>query len=201
MRAMKFPLFVAVLSLSLHSLSAEVPRALPPGELPKDARLGPLKELDGYFPFTPPATREAWQQRADQVRMQMRVALGLWPEPTRTPLNAVVHGRIEGDDYTVEKVFFESMPGFFVTGSLFRPKGEAPAGKKRPGVLCPHGHWADARFRLISDAELKKELETGGERLPGGGRSIFQSIGVNLARMGCVALVYDMLGDSDSQQI
>ncbi|HYR57966.1 MAG TPA: hypothetical protein VEO95_05035, partial [Chthoniobacteraceae bacterium] len=71
------------------SFAADVPRALPPGQLPDDARLGPLKELDGYFPWTPPAAREAWEKRADQVRTQIRVALGIFPEPTRTPLNAV----------------------------------------------------------------------------------------------------------------
>jgi dienelactone hydrolase len=125
------------------------------------------------------------------------VALGLHPEPTRTPLNAVVHGRIEQDDYTVEKVYFESMPGFFFTGTLFRPKTPGP----HPAVLCPHGHWKDARFTIRGDAEMKKELDSGGEVLPESGRSIFQSIGVQLARMGIVALVYDMLGDCDSQQI
>jgi dienelactone hydrolase len=194
---MKFPLFAALLAFSLPGFAAEIPRALPPDELPKDARLAPLKELDGYFPFTPPATREAWEKRAEEVRLQLRVALGLYPEPTRSPLNAVVHGRIEQDDYTVEKVFFESMPGFFVTGSLFRPKTPGP----HPAVLCPHGHWKDARFWIRTDAEMKRELETGGEVLPEGGRSIFQSLGVQLARMGIVAFVYDMLGNCDSQQI
>ncbi len=195
MRAMKFPLFATLLGLPLFA--AEIPRALPPGELPKDARLGPLKELDGYFPFSPPDSREAWEKRAEQGRMQMRVALGLYPEPTRTPLHAVVHGRLERDDHTVEKVFFESMPGFFVTGTLFRPKTAGP----HPGVLVAHGHWRTARFAIRSDAEMKKELDSGGEVLPESGRSIFQSIGVQLARMGIVALMYDMLGDSDSQQI
>ena len=32
---------------------AESPRVLPAGQLPQDKRLGPLKDLDGYFPFTP----------------------------------------------------------------------------------------------------------------------------------------------------
>src|SRR5689334_21265297 len=90
----------------------------------------PLKDLDGYFPWTPSASPDAWAKRAEQVRMQMRVSLGIWPEPTRTPLNASIHGRIERDDYAVEKVFFEAMPGFYVTGSLFRPRtvtGKIPA--------------------------------------------------------------------------
>lgn len=165
---------------------------------PADIRLGPLKDLDGYFPFKVPATRAEWEKRAEEVRLRVRVSQGLFPEPTKTPLNAVVHGRIEMDDYTVEKVFFESMPGFFVTGNLYRPRGKAGP---HPAVLCPHGHWADARFAIRGDDEMKKELASGGERLPESGRSIFQSLGVGLARMGCVAFIYDMLGNSDSQQI
>ena len=163
-----------------------------------DLRLGPLKDLDGYFPFAVPKTRADWEKRAEEVRLRIRVSQGLFPEPTKTPLNAVVHGRIEMDDYTVEKVFFESMPGFFVTGNLYRPRGKAGP---HPAVLCPHGHWPDARFAIRGDAEMKQELASGGERLPESGRSIFQSLGVGLARMGCIAFIYDMLGNSDSQQI
>ncbi|MDQ3624781.1 MAG: acetylxylan esterase, partial [Verrucomicrobiota bacterium] len=177
---------------------AEAPRALSPGEFPRDTRLGPLKDLGGYFPFTPPASREAWAARAEAVRQQVHIALGIWPAPARTPLNAVIHSRIEQDDYTVENVYFESMPGLFVTGNLYRPKGKPGP---HPAVLAPHGHWAEARFALLSDKELKKELETGGERLANGGRSKFQALGSQLARMGCVAFHYDMLGYCDSQQI
>jgi hypothetical protein len=175
----------------------EIPRALPEGASPQDSRLGPLKDLNGYFPFTPPESREAWARRAEEVRMQMRVALGIWPEPTRTPLNAVIHGRIEREDFTVEKVFFESMPGFFVTGTLYRPRTPGP----HPAVLCPHGHWDDARWAVRGEAEMKKELASGGERFAESGRSIFQSLGVQLARMGIIAFNYDMLGYCDSQQI
>lgn len=195
---MKLPPLVCAVLLCFRAGAAEIPHALPAGTLPDDARLGPLKELDGYFPFTPSASREAWATRSEQVRMQMRVALGLWPEPTRTPLNAVLHGRIEGEDYTVEKAYFESMPGLFVTGNLYRPKGKAGP---FPAVLCPHGHWKDSRFWVRPEAEMKKELETGAERLPESGRAMFQSLGVQLARMGCVAFVYDMLGYCDSQQL
>ena len=176
--------------------AADIPRALPPGQLPQDSRLGPLKDLNGYFPFTPYTSPGEWAKRAEEVRTQMRVALGIWPAPTRNPLNAVVRDRIEHDDYTVEKVYFESMPGFFVTGTLFRPR---TAGQ-HPAVLCPHGHWADARFQMRPDAEMKKEIDSGGERFLESGRSIFQSLGVQLARMGIVAFVYDMLGNSDSHQ-
>jgi len=194
---MKFPLFVLAVVFGCSTFAAEIPRALPSGEVPKDVRLEPLKDLNGYFPFTPPESREVWAKRAEEVRTQVRVALGVWPEPTRTPLNAVVRERIEGDGYTIEKVYFESMPGFFVTGSLFRPRAEG----KHPAVLCPHGHWTDARFIVRNNEEMKKELDSGGERSLESGRSMFQSLGIQLARMGIVAFVYDMLGNSDSQQI
>ncbi|MFM8705640.1 MAG: acetylxylan esterase, partial [Planctomycetia bacterium] len=77
-----------------------------------DRRLGPLKDLDGFFPFEPPATREAWQARAADVRRRVLVSQGLWPMPAKTPLKPVIHGTIERDGYTVSKVFFESAPGF-----------------------------------------------------------------------------------------
>jgi len=184
------PVLFAALLFTTPVFAAENPP-------PRDPRLGPLKDLDGYFPFTPPESRKAWAERAVELRMQLRVALGLWPEPTRTPLNAVVHGRIERDDHTVEKVYFESMPGFFVTGTLYRPRTPGP----HPAVLCPHGHWDDARWAVRGEAEMKKELASGGERLAEGGRSMFQSLGVQFARMGIVAFNFDMLGYCDSQQI
>jgi dienelactone hydrolase len=182
--------------LVVQGLTA-APRALPPGELPLDRRLQPLKDLDGYFPFTPPASKDAWVQRAEQVRRRLLVSQGLWPLPTRTPLNAVIHGRIDRDEYTVEKVYFESAPGFFVTGNLYRPKGRPG---KRPGVLFAHGHWQDARLSESVDDELMREIATGQERFVEGGRSRFQSMCVQLARMGCVVWQWDMLGNSDSQQ-
>ena len=72
-------------------LRAAPPRVLPAGAQPADVRLGPLRDLDGYFPFTVAPSREHWQTRAAEVRQQLLVALGLWPEPARTPLNPVIH--------------------------------------------------------------------------------------------------------------
>ncbi|HOC01400.1 MAG TPA: acetylxylan esterase [Verrucomicrobiota bacterium] len=175
------------------------PRALPPGQLPRDVRLEPLKDLDGYFPFATPTNRAAWDARAERVRRQLLVTLGLWPAPTRTPLNAVVHGRIECDDYTVERVYFESLPGFYVTGSLYRPK--SPGQAKRPAVLCPHGHWANGRFLDTGADDARREIAAGAERFEEAGRSPLQARCVGLARMGCVVFHYDMIGYADSVQI
>jgi dienelactone hydrolase len=163
----------------------------------EDIRLQPLKDLNGYFPFNPPSSLSEWDVRKEQVRRQILVSQGLWPMPTKTPLNAVVHGKMEGDGYTVEKVYFESAPGFFVTGSLWKPK---VISGKVPAVMFAHGHWQDARLSLGSDDKVRAEIAAGGERFERGGKSIFQSLCIQLARMGCIVWQWDMLSDSDSIQ-
>ncbi len=196
---LKHPLvpFAVVFLALLLPAPAEGPRVLPVGTLPDDLRLQPPKDLNGYFPFTPPKSAAAWPERAAAVRRQILVSQGLWPMPTKTPLKAVIHGRVERPDYTVEKVYFESAPGFFVTGSLYRPR--AVTGRV-PGVLFAHGHWKDARLVEETEAKLRQEIASGQERFERGGRSRFQSMCVQLARMGCVVWQWDMLSDSDSRQ-
>jgi hypothetical protein len=190
-------LWMALL-LPTCALSAAAPRALPEGKQPEDARLQPPKDLNGYFPFTVPKSKEEWTERAEAVRRQIAVSQGIWPTPEKTPLNAVIHGRIDRGDYTVEKVFFESYPGFFVTGNLYRPKN---ATGKTPGVLFPHGHWNDGRFIDIGRLAVRKEIVIGSERFEEGGRSLLQALPVQIARMGCVCFHYDMIGYADSQQL
>jgi dienelactone hydrolase len=177
---------------------AEAPKAFVEGRTPQDSRLGNLKDLNGYFPFAVSESPSAWQERAQYLRRQMLVALGLWPMPKSTPANAVIHGKVEREDYTVEKVYFESFPGHFVTGNLYRPKGRTG---KLAGVLCPHGHWANGRFHDHGIETVKKEIASGGEKFEVGGRHPLQSRCVTLARLGCVVFHYDMVGYADSQQI
>lgn len=189
---------LAIASLSLSLAQASGPRVLPEGKLPGDARLGELKTLKGYFPMTVPASKEAWERRSAQLRRQLLVALGLWPMPEKTPANAVIHGLIDRGDYTVEKVYFESFPGHFVTGNLYRPKGKTG---RLPAMLNPHGHFADGRFYDAGPKQIKNDLVNGAERFAEGGRSPLQSRCVQQARMGCVVFHYDMVGYADSVQI
>ena len=192
-------IFILALLLCVGvEVHAAGPRVLPEGQKPDDVRLGALKDLDGYFPFTPAESREAWAQRAERVRRQIQVSQGLWPWPERTPLHAVVRDRLDLGDYTIEKAHFESLPGFKVTGSLYRPVGKSG---KRPGVLSPHGHWADGRFHDAGLDAVRKEIADGAERFEEGGRSPLQARAVQLARMGCVVFHYDMIGYADSVQI
>ena len=163
-----------------------------------DPRSAPPKDLNGYFPFTVPATADAWKTRRAELKQQLQVSLGLLPLPARTPLQTVIHSRKDMGDYFLEKVYFQSLPGVYVTGSLYRPKS---ATGKAPGVLCPHGHWENGRFLEEPEASVKKSIEAGAEELPCAARSPLQARCVHLARMGCVVFHYDMLGYADSIQV
>jgi hypothetical protein len=195
---------LALLLASAGVLAAEDPfRVLEPGTQPADSRLGPPRTLNGYFPMTVPESREAWEKRRKELREQVLVAVGLWPMPEKTPLNPVVHGKIERDGYTIEKVFFASMPGHYVSGNLYRPKGDNKDQTKnqKPGVLCPHGHWANGRFYEANAGEIKKARDGKGEMTDEGARYPLQARMAMLARMGCVVFHYDMVGVADSKAI
>ena len=181
---------------ALQPVSAAGPRALPEGQLPNDTRLEPLKDLNGYFPFKLPETREAWQRRASDLRRRILVATGLWPMPSKTALNPVIHGRFERDGFTVEKVYFESYPKHFVTGLLFRPIG---AEGRRPAVLCPHGH--GGRMQDYGEKKIHALIEQEAERFEASGRYPKLARCAQLARMGCVVFIYDMIGYVDSVQL
>ncbi len=163
-----------------------------------DWRQTPLKDLNGYFPFVVPTTAEAWQTRRAELKQQLQVSLGLFPLPARTPLQAVIHSRKDMGDYFLEKAYFQSLPGVYVTGSLYRPKHTTGKG---PGVLCPHGHWNNGRFLEEPEASVKEAIASGAEELACAARSPLQARCVHLARMGCVVFHYDMLGYADSLQV
>jgi dienelactone hydrolase len=161
----------------------------------------PLKDLDGHFPFRVPESLDAWKSRSEKVKKQLLVSLGLWPRPTMANLSPVVHSPRQMDGYSISKVYFESLPGLYVTGSLFLPDAKQVKSPRSPAVLCPHGHWVDGRFYWANDGEVKGLLATGAERFEAAARNHMQARCVQLARMGCVVFQYDMLGYADSQQI
>jgi dienelactone hydrolase len=165
-----------------------------------DARLhAKLRTLnDKDFFLRVPATKEEWLKRRQIVREQMLVATGLWPLPEKTPLKPVIHGKIDRDEYTIEKVFFASYPGHYVSGNLYRPKGKAG---KLPGVLCPHGHWANGRFFEADVKTVASQIQQGAEKTPEGAKYPLQARCAQLARLGCVVFHYDMVGYADSTAI
>ncbi len=184
------------LLLALAAPAADPSQVLPPNQPSADRRLGPLRVLeDKNFFFEPPATREAWEKRRQAVRERILVATGLWPLPPKTPLAAAIHGKIDRDDYTIEKVSFTSLPGHTVTGNLYRPKGRSG---RLPGVLFAHGHWENGRLYAAPDKAVANDLANKGEGTPESARYPLQALPAQLARMGCVVFVYDMVGYADS---
>ncbi len=187
-----------ILSIFCCSTALSAPRALPEDSLPADSRLDALKDLNGYFPFHPPTSPADWTVQSARIRHDLKVAVGLFPEPVRHPLNSVIHGRIDGGDFTAEKVYFETRPGYLLTGTLYRPKNITG---KIPGVLCPHGHWNEARFYDCGEAKAAQLIKQGAEKHIESARNHIQSRCVGLARLGCTVLQYDMIGYCDNDQI
>ncbi len=159
--------------------------------MPDDA---PVRDLNTHHCLVPPQSRAEWEARARSLRTQILVSAGLWPMPARTPLKPVVTGRIEREDFVVENVAIETMPGFRLCGNLYRPKGgKGPF----PAIANPHGHWSHGRLEMQPDVERAAPLPA----KPGDGRANLTAIGVNLARQGFVVFAYDMVGYNDTNQV
>ena len=110
----------------------------------------------------------------------------------------MIHGRIEKDDYVVDKVYFASRPGHYVSGLLYRPK---TIEGKIPAILSPHGHWQNGRFYDAGETAAKQQIEQKAETLTCAARYPLQARMVQLARMGCVVFHYDMIGYADSKTL
>ncbi len=170
---------------------------------PKDQRLGKRKTLNDYFPFQFKLGKDndlsSWDKRREELIVQLKVALGLWPMPEKMPLNTMIHGRIEKDGYSIEKVRINSLPGHYVTGNLYRPTKKGTG--KMPAILSPHGHFKDGRFYDAGEAEGKRQIAAKAETTMAGARYPIQARCAQLAKMGFVVFQYDMVGYADSQAL
>lgn len=192
-----FFILAVTLASSLSAGDAANHRVFDIGQQPDDVRLQDPKDLNGYFPFQVPASKAEWEQRQRDLKQRVLVATGLWPMPEKTPLNPVIHGKVRRDGFTVEKVYFESLPGHFVSGLLFRPEGTSNG--KRPAVLSPHGH--GGRQQDYGADKMQALIESGAELHEKSGRFPKLARCAQLARMGCVVFIFDMLGYVDSHQV
>ncbi len=110
------------------------------------------------------AARQTW------VRAKILELIGGLPDYDG-PLNARITGHVERQGYVIEKVIFESLPQYFVTANLYRPRGSG----RYPGILLPLGHWSEGKLAV-------------------------QQIAANLALKGFVVLAYDPVGQGERQQ-
>lgn len=92
----------------------------------------------------------------------------------QSPLNPQVTGILERDGYRVEKVLFESQPGFHVSAILYLPDGNGPF----PGILHPCGH-----------SENGKAYES------------YQLANQLLVKNGFAVLCYDPIGQGERKQL
>jgi hypothetical protein len=82
-------------------------------------------------------TRADWERQRPELRRQFLEMMGLWPLPSRTDLRPVITGKVVTDQFTVEKLHFQSIPGLYVTANIYIPKlTPFPA----PAVLYLCGH-------------------------------------------------------------
>jgi uncharacterized protein len=124
------------------------------------------KQMETY------TTAEAWEKRAEMIRSQILKGAELEKLPDKCPLETYLSEKRVYDGYQVRNVAFESLPGVYVTGSLYTPtefKGTLA------GILSPHGHWTDTadygRYRPDSQKRFAE-----------------------MARMGAMVFGYDMVG-------
>jgi dienelactone hydrolase len=102
------------------------------------ARVDEIERANDLSHYTNAGT---WALDQATLRLQLIEMLGLPPLEGRDPdLKVQVTGTLEDDQVIVEKIVFQSLPGLYVTGNLYRPKSP-PAAKRLPAILyvCGHG--------------------------------------------------------------
>ncbi len=117
-------------------------------------------------------TAEQVRQRQTYVHDTILASLGGWP--AKTPLHARITGSFERNGYRVEKLVFESMPGFRVTANVYVPTGKPGP---FPAVLGVAGH---------SDV--------------GKAAALYQMGWIGMARRGMLVLAYDPPGQGERSE-
>jgi hypothetical protein len=113
-----------------------------------------------------------WESRKKELKSCFLRELGLVPFPKKTDLHPIFTPARNYDGYSVENVAIETMPGVYLCGSLYKPKGSGPFA----AVLSPHGHFPNADLSLSGRYRPDQQYRC-----------------ATLARMGAVVFSYEML--------
>lgn len=124
-------------------------------------------------------SERAWDKRAKAIRKQILKGAGLERMPEKTALNPKIGEVRVHEGYQVQNVAFESLPGVYVTGSVYMP---IETSGKLPGILSPHGHW-------------DQEGEVGRYRADA------QKRFASMARMGAMVFAYDAVGYGQQKEL
>jgi dienelactone hydrolase len=116
-------------------------------------------------------SRDAWEIKRPQYLEEYFYMLGLVPRPEKTPLNATVTGTLSRDGYVVDMLHYQSRPGLYVTGNLYRPAAIKP-GERLPAIFYVCGHSNRGRD---------------------GNKVAYQSHGIWFAKHGYICLTVDSL--------
>jgi dienelactone hydrolase len=127
-------------------------------------------------------TLDDWTSQRAEFRRQYQEMLGLLPMPERTDLKPVVTGKLEHEEFTVEKLQFQALPGLYCTASLYLPKNSA---QPAPTILYESGH--------------ARVVDTNG--ISYGNKAAYQGDGAWFARNGYVCLVLDTVLAGEIQGI
>jgi len=133
--------FVAVVVSGNVALWQPRPEWRPLGPLPGDSMLSRYFEHEVAVLrencLSDIKTRADWEQRCEEYRRQLREMLGLDPWPAKSDLKVTVTGTIDREDFRVEKLYYQSLPGLYVTANLYLPKNVSG---RVPAVLYLCGH-------------------------------------------------------------
>jgi len=116
---------------------------------------------------------EAVERRRTFIRQTITASLGGWP--ARTPLNARITGTLDRDGYRIEKLIFESLPGFPVTANVYVPTGRGAG--PFPAVLGTAGHSNEGKAA-----------------------DLYQRGWIGMARRGMIVLAFDPPGQGERSQ-
>jgi cephalosporin-C deacetylase-like acetyl esterase len=129
----------ALLVLSVPLPAADAPAETSRGDRMRDAYFRREVERIADASLADVKTLADWKKKRPELHRQFLDMMGLWPLPPRSDLHATITGKLDADNFTVEKLHFQSMPGLYVTGNLYVPKNrKGPL----PAVLyvCGHGN-------------------------------------------------------------